>query len=191
MKSDFDSTAKWDLSPSRQNLMLNNMKRISKIFFISSVAFIVLCCLLHILIENSNFEFIHGVDWFDTCLVFGVPLALLIALIRMKYSSSSQGANIVQTISIVAIVGLAVFVFLYFFVTIVFDFCVADYGQAIYRSKENPSVQIVERDFGCGATDSGPASISFCEIEYYPLGLIYVTRIDTTKIDLKLWDRID
>ncbi|MCJ8292192.1 MAG: hypothetical protein HRT58_20110 [Crocinitomicaceae bacterium] len=167
------------------------MKRVSKIIFISSVAFIVLCCLIHILIKNSNFEFIDAVDWFDDFLIFGVPIAILLTLFRIDYSSNSQEIDIVETVSTITIMALAVFVFLYFFLSYLFDFCGTDYEQAIYRSKETPSLQIVERSFGCGAIDSGPPNISLYEIERYRLGLIYVKPIDTSRIDLKLWDRVD
>lgn len=172
-------------------LTLNNMKRVSKLIFIASISFIVLCCLVHILVEHSNFEFKYGEDWFDNYLIFGVPLAISLTLVGLDYSPDGNEINLVQIISTVAIVALAVFVFLYFFLTTVLDFCGSTAGKVLYESKKKPSRQIVERQFGCGAVDSSPPSISFCEIDEYPLGLIYVTQIDTAKIDLKLWDRVE
>lgn len=164
------------------------MKLIAKIIFLSSAAYILLCIALKIILESSNFEFRHGVDWFDYALTFGIPIALFLTLFRIVYSNNSSELVIAQT---VGTIGFAVFFFLYFIVTIAFDLCGSTTGKVLYQSKHAPSKRIEAREFGCGAVDSGPPSISYAEVKDYPLGLIYVTRIDTMQIDLSKWRKVN
>ncbi|MDG1330918.1 MAG: hypothetical protein P8P74_01200 [Crocinitomicaceae bacterium] len=164
------------------------MKRISKIIFISSVTFILMCISVTILVENTGFEFANGGETFDKVLLFGVPLAILLTMFRLGYSINSDFTNTIQ-ITLTIVVGVASFFVLTIFLLL--DLCTYTNSEALFQSTSDPSIEIIERDFGCGAVDSGPASISHWIVEDYPLGLIHCTRVDTNAIDLIEWNRVD
>lgn len=90
------------------------------------------------------------------------------------------------------IVSCVIFSLAYFFVlfisAIVFwDMCDETISAPVYFNKFDNKQKIVIRDFGCGATDSTPNSISCCL--YSEVGLIFykLTPVDTTMLDKNSW----
>jgi hypothetical protein len=59
--------------------------------------------------------------------------------------------------------------------------------QILYESKNDSDTKIIERDFGCGATDSRPPIVGVYKVEYFTDYFIHTTEIDTVKIDKDKW----
>lgn len=161
---------------------------VSRIVFLASVVFIFSCIVLQIILEYSNLEFVHVVNWFEKCVVFGIPIALLLTMFRMAYTKQAPPVIAAITISTVA---LALFAFIFLGMSVFLNLCGSITSEIYFQSKENPAKKIVKRHFGCGVFDSSPPNIHICEIHEYPFGLIYVTHVDTAKINLNLWNRVD
>ena len=63
-------------------------------------------------------------------------------------------------------------------------------GETILENRSNKSVRIVKRDFGCGATDSSPETVQIFKITQITPLFIYVSKVDTSKLEKKDWVRI-
>ena len=131
--------------------------------------------------DNNN-EFIY-----DSIRFYGFPIAILLTLtgtIKKADATSSVATKIFLTIGVAA---FSVFVMV---MTLFAGMCDWTTDKVFFENIKNPSVKIVQRDFGCGATDSSPATIKLFKVrEITPL-LIWVTPIDTNKIDKSDWNRI-
>lgn len=60
-----------------------------------------------------------------------------------------------------------------------------------FKNKQNSSIKIVQRSFGCGATDSSPATLKVFKVREITPYLIWVTSIDTNQINKVDWKRIE
>jgi hypothetical protein len=163
------------------------VKTISKILVYSSIAFIVLCILLSIIIHHSNFEFRDGGETFDLVLIFGVPISLLMTLLSLSYTRYDSVINGIQ-IGVTILVSFAFF--LVYGLMLATDWCSYTEPDIQFIHKNDSNKVIAERDFGCGAVDSTPPSETHWIMEEYPFGLIHAERVDTSSIDFSQWDQV-
>ena len=63
-------------------------------------------------------------------------------------------------------------------------------GKIIYENKNNPSSKIVERDMGCGATDSGDPVYGMFKIKTLIPPFVWANRVDTDQIDKSEWKKV-
>lgn len=63
--------------------------------------------------------------------------------------------------------------------------------KAIFENKQNASIKIVERHFGCGATVNSPGTYKAFKVREIAPYLIWVTTIDTNQIDKSEWTRVE
>jgi hypothetical protein len=119
---------------------------------------------------------------------YGIPVCILMTLfgtIRPNESTETLSIKVILTgifsvISFVCLVGV-----------LFSDMCTSSYHRVLFEEKVNTSHKIVERNFGCGATDSSPAPVSVFELwEVTPL-FIWVEKVDTSQMDLNEWNRIE
>jgi hypothetical protein len=69
--------------------------------------------------------------------------------------------------------------------------CAWTTDKVFFENKQNSSVKIVQRHFGCGATDSSYPTVKVFRVREITSDLIWVTEIDTTQIDKSEWIRIE
>ncbi|ANH80883.1 hypothetical protein A8C56_07730 [Niabella ginsenosidivorans] len=62
-------------------------------------------------------------------------------------------------------------------------------NKILFENIKDKTAKIVLRDFGCGATDSGSPAYKICKIKNISSLFIWVTNVDTTKIDRQIWQR--
>ncbi|HSC38531.1 MAG TPA: hypothetical protein VLD19_11680, partial [Chitinophagaceae bacterium] len=65
--------------------------------------------------------------------------------------------------------------------------CLWTTEKVLFVSKNNPSVKIILRSFGCGATDSTSPNTGVVKATYYTSHFFILSPIDTTKIDRTIW----
>lgn len=121
-------------------------------------------------------------------LFFAIPIAILLTLfgtINDKDKGSKIAGKVIGT-SIAA----AVTVFI-MFMSIFTDMCVWTNRQVLYENKNDSNTKIIVRDFGCGATDSGPPTVGIYKVRYFTDYFIRSTKIDTAKIDKNEWIKIE
>ncbi|NOQ72107.1 MAG: hypothetical protein GQ574_08905 [Crocinitomix sp.] len=91
---------------------------------------------------------------------------------------------------IVPTVTVAFSIMVGMFFSFVLDMCVSYDREILYEHKYDPNTKIIVREFGCGATDSGPPSVGIYEVSYFTSYFIRSAKIDTNEIDKSNWLRI-
>jgi len=132
---------------------------------------------------NDNFQ-----DSFEQLRFFGLPILVLLTLfgtIKRKDSAGTKTTKIVLTICI------SLFSVFFLFMTVFAGMCRWTNNKILFENKNDKTTKIVLRDFGCGATDSGSPTYKVCKIKNISPFLIWVTSIDTTKIDRLIWQQVD
>jgi hypothetical protein len=169
------------------------MKLIFKIIYYGSIAFVAICVIVIAFLKLFQAEFTHQYQediFYETCF-WGVPLAVLLTSSRVGFIptfSKSRKKNIVTNTLFVSF-GL-LFIFILFALASLDDMCNWSTGEIIFEHRTNHSVKIVRRYFGCGATDSSPATPGiYKETQITPL-FVHFTKVDTTALNAADWVRV-
>ena len=132
---------------------------------------------------NDSFQ-----DSFEQVRFFGLPIVILLTLFGTLKSKDSTGT---KTTKIVLTICISLFSVFILFMTVFAGMCRWTNNKILFENINNTKTKIVLRDFGCGATDSGSPTYKVCKIKNITPFLIWVTSIDTTKIDRQLWRRAE
>ena len=133
--------------------------------------------------SNNDSEFIY-----DSIRGFGFPIAVMFTLTGTIKSKDTAGT--IATKNVLTIVAAA----LSFFIIVMTAFagmCDWTTDKIFFENKQNSSIKIVQRSFGCGATDSSPATLKVFKVREITPYLIWVTSIDTNQINKSEWTRIE
>lgn len=132
---------------------------------------------------NDNFQ-----DSFEQVRFFGLPLVILLTLFGTLKSKDSTGTKSTKIGLTICISLISIFVL---FMTVFAGMCRWTNNKILFENINNKTTKIVLRDFGCGATDSGSPTYKVCKIKNITPLLIWVTSIDTIKIDRQIWQRVE
>ncbi|MCT4582872.1 MAG: hypothetical protein N4A35_15780 [Flavobacteriales bacterium] len=117
---------------------------------------------------------------------YSVPFALTLFIISLLSISESLITWILGA-SFILIILVVTF---YFSLFMVFsNMCKHSIDKVLFINKENKNIIIAKRSFGCGATDSSPASITIDKIEPFTPFFIKSTICDTITIQKEEWIR--
>lgn len=119
---------------------------------------------------------------------YGFPIAIILTLTGTVKKGDTSG-NVVSKVFLTLLI--AAFSVIIMFMTLFFEMCDSTTVKVLFENKQNASIKIVERSFGCGATDSSPATFKIFKIREISSYLIWVTAIDTTQIDKSKWKRVN
>lgn len=165
------------------------MKRSNKIIYWTSIAVICVFTIIPFLakfvrleISNQGFR-----NVFDQIRFFIFPVAILLTLfgtIKSKDTTDTKTIKIILTVgaSLISVFILAMKMFA--------GMCEWTTNKILFRKVDDKMTLIVLRDFGCGATDSGLSLNKVCKTKNLFPSVIWVTEIDTSKIDRKVWQRV-
>lgn len=166
------------------------MQTISKIIYWISITLIFLFVVVPFIgqftpleITNKSFQ-----DKFEQFRFFGLPVAILLTLfgtLKSKDSGERKTGKIALTITI-CIISIVIL-----FITVFASMCKWTDNKILFENIHDNTTKIVLRNFGCGATDSGTPNYKVCKIKNISPALIWLTNIDTTKIDKQIWRRVD
>lgn len=123
---------------------------------------------------NCNFEFKSTVlnDYFDTFVNYGLSIFVLIFILTFIKRKNSIGKNLLLVVSSLI---CSLFIFFMFFLAVFADE-MCNYTTIKIIDTISPTKQVVEREFGCGATDSSPATVKkYLRNEYF--NLIYTYKL--------------
>lgn len=167
------------------------MQRFLKFLFWTSISLLCIIVLFTILRQFIHIEFVDPSNEsnYEYICTYGISIAILLILKRTINKSDSTPI-IIFKILLTGFISLASF---FIIATIYFatGMCVWTTNKTVFENKMNPSISIVERNLGCGATDSGqPVYKTFKVAKLIPQ-LIWVAEIDTNKIDKAEWNRIN
>lgn len=119
---------------------------------------------------------------------WGLPIAILLTLsgtIESNDASVSLGGEILATLFAA---GISVF---FMFMAMFLGMCDWTTDRMFFENKQDRSIKIVERSFGCGATDSGSPIHKIFKMTPVTKYFVWVTEIDTNSIDKSEWVRIE
>lgn len=161
------------------------MQLTRKIIYWTSLGLILLFIMVSVLENFTPLEFTNNdyQDLFEEIQFWVLPIAILLTLfgtLKSKDSAANKGIKIALTISI----SILTFFFLFM---LAFNMCAWTTDKTLFYNTNNKASKIVLRDFGCGATDSGYPTYKVCKIRNISPLFIWVTGIDTTKIDKQIW----
>jgi hypothetical protein len=162
--------------------------------YYGSILFIALCIFITILLIIFPLEFASDgfQDIYDASLLWGMPLAVLLTMTQIGFKKNPDRLKIKMMVIkriIIAICYLFLF-FCYAVFSFGFSMCTWSRGETILENRLNKSVRIVKRDFGCGATDTSPATVEIFKITQITPLFICVSKVDTNKLEKKDWVRI-
>ena len=170
--------------------MTNRKHCIFKIIFWVSISLITIRILTIIIgqfitveIVDSNLRNIH--DFFRG---IGFPIAIIFTLTGTIKKTDDTISKVVK--SILTFIFVAI-VFFFIIASSLTEMCSCTTDNVVFENKQNNSIKIVKREFGCGATDSGSPTFKLFEIHEYANCVIWVKDVDTNKIDKNKWKRIE
>ncbi|MBL7800688.1 MAG: hypothetical protein JNL95_08170 [Chitinophagales bacterium] len=129
--------------------------------------------------SNNNFEFIY-----DNIRFYGFPITIILTLTGTIKKDDSSGVIVTKIVMTIFISAFSVFVM---FIMLFAEMCDWSTDKVVFVNKQNPSTKIVQRSFGCGATDSSPETIKVFKIREITPYFIWVTNIDTNQINKSEW----
>lgn len=162
---------------------------INSIIFYSSIISIITIIALPISISLSNLHITDNTikDWYISFSLIAIPiLTLIVFLTRIK---RNKIWIVISKIVLYIITSFTVYIIILFlfFASIFLDMCQWNTRKILYQHKKNKNILIIEEDFGCGATDGSPATVSIRKLIKINSYFCYKTSIDTSKIDKSQW----
>ena len=116
---------------------------------------------------------------------WGVPICIFLTLFTIKPKEKREDKILKFFVTLV-------FTTFAFFIMVMLMFtgmCNWYNVEVMYRSKEDKELKIIRRNYGCGATDSGPPIESFFSVKKVNKHFNSVREINIEEIDLTKWNR--
>lgn len=166
------------------------MQRFLKIAFWTSIilpCFWILTAILGNFIPlefaNNDGEFIY-----DSIRFYGFPIAIMLTLTGTIKSKDTSGIIATKIFLTICVSVFSIFVVV---MTLFAGMCDWTTDKVFFENKQNSSIKIVQRSFGCGATDSSPATLKVFKVREFTPYLIWVTSIDSNQINKSEWTRME
>ena len=120
---------------------------------------------------------------------YGLPIAatllILTGMIKRRHTL------IFVVTKIIIAICVAVFSIFVTMIILLGSTCAWTTDKVFFENKQNSSIKIVQRSYGCGATDSSRPIPKVFKVREITEDFIWATEIDTIKIDKNKWTRIE
>ncbi len=135
------------------------MQRFLKIIYWSSILLLCFWILTAILGNFIPLEFANndGEFIYDSIRFYGFPIAILLTLTGTIKEKDTSGVIAIKIFGTMLVSAFSVFVM---FMTVFAGMCDWITDKVLFENNKNPTTKIVQRSFGCGATDSSPGTIN-------------------------------
>ena len=171
------------------------MSLFSKIIYYTALSFISAFILLSVALTLFGLEFQEQEDadfYSEELLIVFIPLAICLtsfkAGFKQNWDKSRKRKFVIKRI--VISVAAFILIIIYSFASMWSSMCLWSTRRILFEKKNDRSIKIIERDFGCGATDSSPGTVAIFKITEITPFFMYASRIDTTRIDKNEWSRL-
>ena len=167
------------------------MQKFLKILRWTSIIFLCLWVLLPILGLFIPLEFVYNSRSEEIYIMirfYGFPVAAVLSVltwIKRKEWLPAIFIKIVLAICVAVVSGVITII------ALLGNMCAWTTDKVFFENKQNSSIKIVQRGFGCGATDSDYPTYKTFKIREITSDFIWATKIDTNKIDKNEWIRIE
>jgi hypothetical protein len=162
------------------------MKVVSNLIFWISILLIFVFVALPIIIDFTSLQFTndHYKSEYEEIRFYWLPIIILLTLfgtIKKRYSRD----RIIATVGFTVLVSVVCFLVLFF--SVFAGMCTWTDNKTLLIKADDPTIKIILRDYGCGATDSGSPIYKVFKVKRLTSYLVSVTDIDTTKLDKTHW----
>lgn len=166
------------------------MRRSSKIIYWISLTLIFLFVVMPFVKQFTPFEITNNnlENSFAQIRFFGLPAAILLTLFKTIKPQNSTAIKTTKIIFTICLSLLSIFILL---IAGFAGMCRWTNNQVLFNNINDKTTKIILREFGCGATDSDTPTSKVCKIKFILPSLIWVTDIDTNKIDRQIWQRVE
>jgi len=169
------------------------MKLACKIIYWCALAFIALTVVIWIAVkwfplefQESSYEGYFGITGF-----FGIGVAILLTTAKAFFEGKDRKGILNSFLNrFLLVVFYFVIGIIYFAATWADGWCTWSTGTVLFEKKSNAGIKLVERDFGCGAVDNTPPSEGFFIRTPVSPVFFYYKAVDTTKIDMRVWQKV-
>jgi hypothetical protein len=166
------------------------MNLLLKIIYWGSVAFICFNLLIALFLPTFPFEFINDrvEEFFYGLHFWGGLFAILIVGVGTIKREEGSGLAVIKIFF--TMIGMVIY-FCIILISVFSNLCSETTGEVLFEKKGDPSTKVVMRYFGCGAVDSTPETPYIRRIKEIAHLFIWVSDVDTSKLDKTEWKRID
>ena len=166
------------------------MNRLLKIIFWTSISIVILVIIFSLTKQFLPLEFESDDDElvFENFRLWCLPIVILLTLTKTLKHKESTGIIIGKIGLTILIALIPVFIM---FITAFDGLCGWATEKILFENKVASSKKIVLRSFGCGAVDASAPTFGVFKVRNLPFHLVYITKIDTSKIDKREWKRIE
>ncbi len=133
--------------------------------------------------NDRNFE-----QTFKEIRFWGIPICILLSLFGTVKSEDKRSDRIAKT---VLTFGAAIFAFFFMIMSIFADMCDWTNRETLFISKEDNNIKIIRRDYGCGATDSGPPIVKNFKVKESFKYFISATEVNIEEVDESKWIKVE
>jgi len=165
------------------------MNQIKKIFYWTGVVFIGFWLIMPILrlVMDIEFATVSIKSSYKKFLFFAVPIAIILTLFGTEKNKNKTSKIAIKIIGRIIAIGISVFIMI---MSLFIDMCIWTNKEILYVKKNDSNTKIIVREFGCGATDSGPPRVEIYKVKQFTNYFIRCTKIDSSKIDEKEWVKV-
>jgi len=159
---------------------------IEKIIFWISISLLTFWILSPMLLSVFGLEFNNKEfeELFYIIRFWGVPICVFFAFCRILKPNDNKEERITK---VILILGVTVFSFFFMVMSIFAGMCNWSNREILYTNIENERLQIVARDYGCGALDSDFPVVQNFKIQKLGRYFIWAKEIDIEEIDRAKW----
>lgn len=166
------------------------MQKLVKIVYITSIFLICFWIFtaflgLFICIEFKENE-VKSV--YDIIRFFGLPMSVLLTLTGTVKKTDKSDVITSKILWTIFVSSISFFIMI---ITLFVGMCSWTTNKVFFEKKDDNTVQIVERKYGCGATDSDFPTYKLFKIKEIASYLIWVTDVDTNKINKNEWTKLN
>lgn len=165
------------------------MDKVRKVIYWSCISLIVFWFFMPIIRWLTGLDFANSDISIasEQFFFYGIPTAIILTLIKTIKRSQSF-VKILTNVVITVIIALLFIGFQFF--ALFANMCAWYTTDILFTHKTDTNIEIVNRDYGCGAWDSGtPISKTF-KISKYSDYLIKSSEVDTSQIDKSKWIKV-
>lgn len=151
-----------------------------------SVAGISLMLLITVLLNVFPVEFKDGSVSleFEKARFFGLPALTFMFLVSLIHTHDAIGVVVFKIVGAILLSGFVLYVMV---MTLFAGMCQWTDRETVFINKHDVRKQIIVRDVGCGAWDSGPPFYKTVLVRDLSPWFKLVTAVDTTSIDRSIW----
>ena len=165
------------------------MQKFFKLVYWTSLSLILFFIILAVArqfipLELTNQKFQNV--W-DDIIFYGFTGAILFTLTG-TIKKSDTSASVLNTVLLTFLItGISLIIM---FMALFTDMCSWTTDKVLFKNRQDHSVQIVKRNYGCGATDSGKPRTKLFKVHALTKNVSWVTIADTNAINTNKWRRI-